>query len=427
LKRVFQSILGVPLTDTQWKQVKMPIRFGGCGLPGTAHVAAASFVANAKEMAEYLLRKVQGVRSLIDPNETDDIPIDRYAVELTEHLAQIKSEFIEQVYNCDDEAEKILNWNSKVAYHLEERNLQYFFTTILTKTAKSQIIQDLSVPGAEADHARFISVSQPHTGDFLLTVPKEKSSELNTLEFATALRLRLGCDIPNMPRTCNCARHTALDKKGVHLTSCAKGGHLIVNHNAIQRDLQVLATSAGFPASSLNKDVLLRNNVQPDINRKGDLLIPGLGNADKGWPLLVDVTITHPACPSVVYATRRNAKASIQKAEARKNGIYLELAANNDITFTPMALECYGAFSDKFIRIVNLLCQTRAEILEIDEKIVQKYWYRRLSCTIQRGNSRAISRKCLDITQSLTHQHDAYHDDDIDLEYINVDTMPSYR
>ena len=189
----------------------------------------------------------------------------------------------------------------------------------------------------------------------------------------------------------------------------------------------MLATSAGFPASALNKDVLLHNNVEPDVNKKGDLLIPGLGDPAKGWPLLIDVTMTHPACSSVCAATITNAKASIQKAEARKNNKYLALAANNDITFTPMALECYGAFSDDFIRIVNRLCLSRAEILEIDETIVQQYWYRRLSCTIQRGNSRALSRRCLDITQSISLQHDAYYDDAIDLEYSNVDTMPLYR
>ena len=424
LKRVFQSMLSVPLTDTQWKQVKMPIRFGGCGLPGTAHVAAASFVANAKETAEYLLRRVPDVRPLIDPDVTDEDTGHRYPAELTLHLAQIKREFIDQVYGTDDEAEKLLMWDSKIAQHLDERNLQYFFTTVLTKTAKSEIIQELSVPGAEADHARFVSVAQPHTGDFLLTIPKDKSSELNTLEFANALRLRIGCDIPNMPRNCNCGRRPALDKKGVHVTSCAKGGHLIMNHNAVQRDLQVLATSAGFPASALNKDVLLHNNVEPDVNKKGDLLIAGMGDPATGRALLIDVTITHPACPSVCAATIANAKASIQRAETRKNNKYLALAANNDITFTPMALECYGAFSDDFIRIVNRLCLARAEILEIDETIVQQYWYRRLSCTIQRGNSRALSRRCLDITQSISLQHDAYYDDAIDLEYSNVDTMP---
>ena len=247
---------------------------------------------------------------------------------------------------------------------------------------------------------------------------------LNTLEFTTAVRFRLGCDIPNMPRKCNCARRPPLDKKGVHLTSCAKGGHLIRNHNMVQRDLQVLATSAGFQASALCKDVLLRNNVEPNANRKGDLLIPGLGDKDKGWPLLLDVTITHPACPSAAAATKRDPTSSIRKAESRKNSIYLELAATNDISFTPMALECYGALSKDFDKLVRKLCHIRAEALEIDEEAVLNYWFRRISCTIQRGNCSAISKRILDIAQTTSLQQDDYFRDDIiDLEHNNNDTM----
>ena len=90
--------------------------------------------------------------------------------------------------------------------------------------ARKEIDEDLGISGLEADHARcasYLSVAKEHTGDFLLVLPKSKAMTLNTLEFITAVRYRLGCDIPNMPRKCNCARRPPLDKKGVHLTSCA--------------------------------------------------------------------------------------------------------------------------------------------------------------------------------------------------------------
>ena len=100
-----------------------------------------------------------------------------------------------------------------------------------------------------------------------------------------------------MPRKCNCARNPVLDKKGAHLTCSAKGGYLIGTHNFIERDLQ---------ASTLNKDLVLNNNAQPNSNRKGDLFIPTLGDQDKGWPLLGDITLTHPATPSAAAATIRD-------------------------------------------------------------------------------------------------------------------------
>ena len=110
--------------------------------------------------------------------------------------------------------------------------------------------------------------------------------------------------------------------------------------------------------------MLLRYNVEPNANRKGDLLILGLGVKDKGWPLLLDVTITHPVCLSAATATKRDPTSSIRKAESHKNIIYFELAATNDIiSFTPMALECYGALSKDCDKLVRKLYHIRAEAL----------------------------------------------------------------
>ena len=52
------------------------------------------------------------------------------------------------------------------------------------------------------------------------------------------------------------------------------------------------------------------------------------------------------------------------------------------------------------------------------------YWFRRISCTIQRGNCSAISKRILDIAQTTSLQQDDYFRDDIiDLEHNNNDTM----
>jgi hypothetical protein len=186
----------------------------------------------------------------------------------------------------------------------------------------------------------------------------------------------------------------------------------------------VIAVSAGVPASTLNKDILLLNNSPNSHNNKGDILMPTLGDQDKGWPMLADLTGTHPACDSSCQATRRDPKSSILRAEKRKNNIYLDLAATHDITFTPLAFECYGAFSEKFEKLIRKLCRMRAEILDIEETSVLNYWFRRISCTLQRANSRAISGRILDIVQSNSTHPDGYlMDDTTDLEYNNNDTM----
>jgi hypothetical protein len=86
IKEVFESIVNIKLTAVQWKQVKIPVKNGGCGLPATSDVASAAFVANAFETKEYLLRKVPEVMGLVDPDEEEGHPDERYASELVKLL-----------------------------------------------------------------------------------------------------------------------------------------------------------------------------------------------------------------------------------------------------------------------------------------------------------------------------------------------------
>ena len=72
-------------------------------------------------------------------------------------------------------------------------------------------------------------------------------------------------------------------------------------------------------------------------------------------------------------STLNDPDSSIRSAEDRKMKKYEELAAANDLTFTPLALECYGALSTSLQKLVTQLCRARAEALEIDEEVVLNY------------------------------------------------------
>jgi hypothetical protein len=82
--------------------------------------------------------------------------------------------------------------------------------------------------------------------------------------------------------------------------------------------------------------------------------------------------------------------------------IYKEAAETQDKKyFMPMALECYGALSKDFLFVINKLCEKRAKLItDTNSSVVMNYWYRRISCTLHKGNSRAISKRILDITQA---------------------------
>ena len=151
-------------------------------------------------------------------------------------------------------------------------------------------------------------------------------------------------------------------------------------------------------------------------------MLPQCGKGGKN--LLLDFTITNPACQTYMDATRADPSSSIRRANKTKNDKYKERAAANDIDFMPMALECYGALSKEFVEVLNMLCEKRAKCTGSDKSVVMQYWYKRISCTLHKGNSRAIIKRIMEITHANADDgRDECYDAMIDHEYGNNDTV----
>lgn len=423
LRHAFESIIHTPLTDIQWKQVTIPIRHGGFGLPATQVVAKAAFTANALESKDYLLRKFPvEVSNIIDPQDGDENQ-SRLTKEFLSCFENTRTAFTEYT-EVDDEENPVDQWENKFQMHLDGLTLQYFFTNVMSKKGKFEIKSDLDNDVSAVKHGLFLSVAKSHTGDFLLACPKTPTTTFQPADFIASVKMRLCCDLNNIPTRCNCAKRPFLTKQGAHLLHCPKGGTLIHRHNSLQQEFKALATSAGVLASSCNKDVVLLN--QAGDTRYGDLILPQCG--EDGKNLLLDFTITHPICPTYLRDTRRDPSSSLRRATTTKNNKYMESAVANDITFMPMALECYGALSKECIHVIKMLCEKRADIAGSNKSVVTQYWYKRISCTLHKGNSKAISKRVLDITQSTTTGgRDECYDHIIDQEFVNNDTATNFH
>lgn len=423
LKRAFESVINMPVNDTQWKQIMIPIKHGGCGLPSMRDVALAAFTANALENREYVLRRLpEQVVPIIDPHEEGDSD-SRFTREFESCLRNAKAIYLEQGEDRDGETREE-QWEHEYGKHLEGLSLQYFFTNIMTRQGKNEIKETLNDPSTRRENAIFLSVAKQHTGDFLLTCPKTPAVTFQPQDFIMALRIRLGCELNNIPTRCTCTKKPFLEPKGIHLLHCAKGGSLIHRHDAVQQEVKALAISAGVQASSCCKDVVVLNQAGGDM-RRGDLMLPQCGKNNMN--LLLDFTFTHPASKSSRAATINDPSSSIRRANMRKNNKYKERAEANDIDFMPMALECYGALSKEFVNVMQMLCQKRSEITGCNKSVLMQYWYRRISCTVHKGNSRAISKRCMEITQEDAGASDECYDCAIDHEFGNTDTVNLHR
>ena len=415
LRSVFESILKREISQDQWHQVTIPIREGGFGLPKTKDVSRAAFAANALETKAFILRSMPPIaRTILNPHDGDELP--RFTRAAIDILANVKQVFLDnEQENEDVEA----YWNDRYDHHASKLTLQYFFTNVFSKNAIEGVRDGLADNPNKTSLARFISVAKKHTGDFLLACPKTKGLTFKPLDFITSMKLRLGCDLSNMPHRCSCTRRPLLeDKRGTHLLHCPKGGNLIKKHNAIQHDVMALATSAGVQASCCNKDVAILN--EAGDTRRGDLLLPQCGKDERN--LILDFSITHPACPTYCTATVNNPNSAIQRVNDTKNNKYKERAEANDIEFMPMALECYGALSPEFVKVLKFLCEKRANLTNSNKTTILQYWYKRISCTLQKRNCRSIANRILDITQNNAHLNDECFDHLIDHEHDNIDS-----
>jgi hypothetical protein len=139
-------------------------------------------------------------------------------------------------------------------------------------------------------------------GAFLLATPKGDCRFIGS-HFQTACTLRLGMEQPfisNNDETCICGKR--LDKKGIHLSRCKRGGEVIDRHDAIVRTLRQLAARAGikctynpkgcFSSSSVNEkgEVVTFGGLTPDLR----LFLAGnvVTGKDDNRHVVADVRIT---------------------------------------------------------------------------------------------------------------------------------------
>ena len=131
---------------------------------------------------------------------------------------------------------------------------------------------------SEVEKARRGALQGFESGAFLLATPKGDCRFIGS-HFQTACTFRLGLEqsfIAPCDGECICGKY--LDKKGLHLSRCKKGGEIIDRHDAVTQVFRQLASRAGikctynpkgcFSSSSINNktgEVVTHAGLTPDL------------------------------------------------------------------------------------------------------------------------------------------------------------------
>ncbi|XP_073955687.1 uncharacterized protein [Choristoneura fumiferana] len=270
IKSAVESITNVSMSDNQWAQAALPIRYGGIGVRRLRDVSLPAFLASAHGVAGL----VSNILSL--DGDGADIPYVAGAVV----------------------AWSALNPGATVP---EDPAVQRGWDDVGCRATLDRLING----AAGADLARLLAVSRSESGAWLHALP---SPQLGTLLDGDSLRvsvaLRLGCDVCQ-PHLCICGTMVGAD--GHHALSCRRCAGRHPRHHALNDIVQRALRSAGVPSVLEPPGLSRTDGKRPD----GLTLVPWEGGRCLVW----DATCvsTFAASISVALHERRERRPNLRR------------------------------------------------------------------------------------------------------------------
>jgi hypothetical protein len=279
LKSSLERILNLRLTDLQWCQSTLQIRFGGLGIRRISDICLPAF-----------LSSIHGVKKLVSQ--------------------LLNSKDNELIIHHYDEA--LVVWD--VENENERPTIRQFQKNWDNINIKRIIANDL-IFNLPRDLARFKALQCRESGSWLHAIP---SLNIGTLLYNTSFQvcidLRLDCNICT-PHICKC--NGKVDEIDIHGLSCSKSSGRFSRHTEINSIINRSLTSIHV-ISTLEPNGLSRDDgKRPD----GMTLVPWI----KGQPLVWDVTIVDTLADSYVLKTSEVSGFAAEMACKRKQITYLKL------------------------------------------------------------------------------------------------------
>ena len=385
LREKMNTIVNCELSDTQWRQVCLPIKSGGCGLGFVDDTITSAFVAHMEETMD-VMKNIFNNAPYLDLLDLNTPLPENYAFP-TENAKKVVQEYRNRksliisaatAVNEDIDQEELHNFAGR-------KKLQHHYFTFLSskeiKDYETHIIQ----AGTPHDRARSLSTDGSFAGAWLHSIPKKNERQLSNDEFRKALWLRLGIPFSARPYHCSCRNQPV--KHVDHILTCKQFNGSIKNrHDLVVREIKSLCHHAGLQwTDSYIGQLRTVTHVNGDTP---DGYIVGL----PGRPFFIDVTIAHPTgATHMRNGSTQNKHYALKHLEALKITKFEHRCNAFDSDFVPLAFETYGGTSERFEKLIERISSKAAEFNNIPYPILLNYWKKRISTTLQIGNVSIIS------------------------------------
>ncbi|MEM7375697.1 MAG: hypothetical protein AAF587_44300 [Bacteroidota bacterium] len=375
IRLTFESCSSLSIPDMAWRQACLPIRLGGLGLPCSAELHPLAYFASLFAARHDL------------PLLTS-LPFDTTHAIWTTAAGQLDSLLPPAADRSFDE------WFAR-GPEGETVGSQRSLSTVMGQARFESLLEDFAGQHAWRDCGRLRSLSLPHSGAFLTSLPNRNlGGNLSGPEFSVCIAWRLGLPMIRADLPC---RHcgSSLDAFGDHVVSCARSGLRIHRHNAIRDCLFHIARSSGLSPS-------MEVSVDASSSRPADIYIPSWHG---GHSCAVDVTVTHPLRSDLLSQARHHSGVGLRKGELRKQA-NADRCRTAGVGFLVFGLESFGGASESSRDLVRSFGDFQAFRDPTPRGILVDRFWQRISIILHRQQAYGF----LDAS-ALEFDHSMGHDD----------------
>jgi hypothetical protein len=346
-REALSLIVGHPLNDLAWAQASLPVDMGGMGIRSALSHAPAAYIASRFSSCQLVSKIIGSDHEFNDDAETETTRT---------KLETLMGKRLQDVGTFPSQR--------SLSRQIDIRSQESFFASL----------------SSERDKARFNSVSDPHSGDWLKVVPCHALGlALNSSDFKFASLYRLGLPLfPNSSRCPSCQHEN--DFLGDHAVGCGGDKDRIARHDRLRDAIFNAAQNAALAPQMEVSGLIPGSNARP-----ADVF---LSSWENGRAAAVDVTVISPLQSTLVRDSAAIPGYALQVAENRKRQAYEEsLGRGTDLI--PVAVDTFGRWSQSSLGFINRL----GMFLRLREAGSAAHLFQRLSVLIQKGNGALWCRR----------------------------------
>lgn len=335
------QVCNVTLSDRNWSQASLPVKYGGLGIRSVADLAPACFLS-----------------SIFSTKTIQDNLLDRCYETTAEDIYKDKvlAEWLRTTSSAIPVAPSVgsqRSWDAPLS--------DLTFQTLLNSS------------NCDTEKARLLAAAAPHSGDWLHALPISSCGlRLENDAVRVAVGFRLGVKVCE-PHNCPCG--SVVDGSGSHALSCKTNTGKTLRHTCLNDVIARALTRAGVPSTKEPAGLSRSDGKRPD----GITLLPW----KSGKAVIWDVTVADTLAASYISSSAIDAGSAAEKAANKKIQKYLALST--DHIFVPLAFESLGPLCHKATTFLNEIGSRAASVT--DDRRETAFLFQRISVVIQRFNS----------------------------------------